>query len=367
MFRDLYKSANDEIKGNRALLDKAFARAEEPEKKPLPVLKYSFVGTAVAAVIIFGAVFSNSNLFMDKITDVPQKESVTVVNENREAFDGKVSEEKEATDNNEAYFVSENTVSRNSEFTEEENNRDEIKTNSDQNAETGQAEAADINEAVEAVKAVEANVTNEEEYSARTGGVEDEYGIATVSMYEDEGLDIEQDEAWEEAELSTEQVVLWSFRRDSGSKSAAEDTKANDEAYFEGDEFSGDVVCEEDVEDNYEEIIATESASGDYSTYMGDGMEFFLMEEFNFDGEVQTITEDFANVDTVLISTGEEAVERAENEIEFEYDKVSVYYISSDDLWIVVFKSGENCRCVYIGSDGITQLILDGKMVVLGE
>ncbi len=75
MFRDLYKKANDEIKGDRAILDKAFLQAAQPVKKKSPVFKYSFVGTAVAAVMVIGAVFANPTVFTNKSETIGVDES----------------------------------------------------------------------------------------------------------------------------------------------------------------------------------------------------------------------------------------------------------------------------------------------------
>lgn len=70
MFRDLYKKANDEIKGDRAILDKAFLQAAQPVKEKSPVIKYSFIGTVVAAVMVLGAVFANPTVFTNRTEDI---------------------------------------------------------------------------------------------------------------------------------------------------------------------------------------------------------------------------------------------------------------------------------------------------------
>ena len=66
MFRELYKEANDCVKGDRGILDKAFLQAAQPEKKKNPVYKYSVIGTAVAAVMVLGAVFANPTVFTNR-------------------------------------------------------------------------------------------------------------------------------------------------------------------------------------------------------------------------------------------------------------------------------------------------------------
>lgn len=81
MFRELYKEANDCVRGDRGILDKAFLQAAQPEKKKNPVYKYSFIGTAVAAVMVVGAVFANPTVFTNRsetigLPDVTPTESV---------------------------------------------------------------------------------------------------------------------------------------------------------------------------------------------------------------------------------------------------------------------------------------------------
>lgn len=62
MFRKIYKEANNSIHGDRAILDRAFEMAKKPAEKKSSILKYSFIGTAAAAVIVAGAVFVNYDL-----------------------------------------------------------------------------------------------------------------------------------------------------------------------------------------------------------------------------------------------------------------------------------------------------------------
>ncbi len=66
MFRNVYKEANDCIKGDREILDRAFLQAAQIEKRKSPIMRFSVAGTAVAAVLILGAVFMNSELFFEK-------------------------------------------------------------------------------------------------------------------------------------------------------------------------------------------------------------------------------------------------------------------------------------------------------------
>ncbi len=56
MFREQYKGAYNEIKGNRALIDKVFASKVKPEKKKIIPFKYAttLVAAMVALVIVVG-------------------------------------------------------------------------------------------------------------------------------------------------------------------------------------------------------------------------------------------------------------------------------------------------------------------------
>ena len=78
MFREVYKKANEDIKGDIQILDRAFLKAAQPVKKKSPIMRYSVIGTLAAAVFIIGAVMVNSNLFTQKITK-PANEDATAV------------------------------------------------------------------------------------------------------------------------------------------------------------------------------------------------------------------------------------------------------------------------------------------------
>ena len=107
MFKDLYKQANEDIKGDRVILEKAFEMAAKPEKKKLPVLKYSYIGTAVAAVVVIGAVFVNSQIFTSKVKIVtPEVENETeVVNELDAAKEETVAVLPDTDGENEVVFI----------------------------------------------------------------------------------------------------------------------------------------------------------------------------------------------------------------------------------------------------------------------
>ncbi|MGM9550728.1 MAG: hypothetical protein ACI3XA_00555 [Clostridia bacterium] len=84
MFKDVYKSANDCIKGDREILDKAFLQAAQPEKTSSPIWKFSALGTAVVAVVVAGAIFMNSELFLEKGKDIkPVGEDDSVITQEK--------------------------------------------------------------------------------------------------------------------------------------------------------------------------------------------------------------------------------------------------------------------------------------------
>lgn len=68
-FKKLYKEANDRIKGDRRVIDAAFEKAasektaSEGTKKRTNIIKYSFLGTAAAAIIVICAIAGNFELF----------------------------------------------------------------------------------------------------------------------------------------------------------------------------------------------------------------------------------------------------------------------------------------------------------------
>lgn len=71
LFREIYKEANDSVHGDRKIIDRAFEAAEKPEKRKSRVLKYSFIGTAAAAVLVAGAVFVNYSLVKLPVEEIP--------------------------------------------------------------------------------------------------------------------------------------------------------------------------------------------------------------------------------------------------------------------------------------------------------
>ncbi len=94
MYKRIYKKACEEIKGDRdAILNKAFERAAEPEKKKSPILKYSVIGTAAAAVIVAGAVILNWDVIKIPLDDIVSEDSAEIIEESQsEAASGETAE-----------------------------------------------------------------------------------------------------------------------------------------------------------------------------------------------------------------------------------------------------------------------------------
>lgn len=94
MYKRIYKKACEEIKGDRdAILNKAFERAAQPEKKKSPILRYSVIGTAAAAVIVAGAVILNWDIIKIPLDDIVSEDSAVVVKDSQsEAASGETAE-----------------------------------------------------------------------------------------------------------------------------------------------------------------------------------------------------------------------------------------------------------------------------------
>ena len=74
----------------------------------------------------------------------------------------------------------------------------------------------------------------------------------------------------------------------------------------------------------------------------------------------------FKNTTKKNITTKEEAIERAKNEIdsEKEYDKITVYYDQKNSIWFISFWLYDKLykgQYVFIDGDGITQFVLYGE------
>ncbi len=90
----------------------------------------------------------------------------------------------------------------------------------------------------------------------------------------------------------------------------------------------------------------------------------YLSDDVEFAGETEIKQNGFYNITKCDVADTVEAYERAKVECSISYDRVSVFYDSSADMWQVYFftseSNGQNCdsQLVYLGGDGITRLIV---------
>ncbi len=317
MFREVYKKANDEIKGDRQILDKAFEMAQMPEKKPIPILRYSFVGTAVAAVIVLGAIFTNSEIFMQKTIDVPSgnelgEATTKVQDKSVEA----VAVEKET----EAFVlpISEDT---------EEEKKPEAKKKITGNGKTEEVVTPDEN-----------SVVND----------------AVVAAEED--IMVLSDEAPEVASFST-----WGIQREEiPTELVEEDSEDWD---YDSDEDDSVVLSYTAPGNDNTTNKSGGSASNHYSeeAETEEVMIFSYMQAVTSYEEHEIISEGFVNTDVSPVANEAEAIERADNEFGMQYSHTQVFYDPVEKIWQVSFKlsgpDGGNI-VVYLNDDGITQMIV---------
>ena len=90
----------------------------------------------------------------------------------------------------------------------------------------------------------------------------------------------------------------------------------------------------------------------------------YLSDDVEFNGETEIKKNGFYNITKCDIEDTVEAYERAKMECFISYNRVSVFYDNSADMWQVYFftseSNGQNCdsQLVYLGGDGITRLIV---------
>lgn len=303
MFRDLYKKANEDIKGDRAILDRAFLKAAQPEKKKNPVFKYSFIGTVVAAVVLVGAVFANPTVFTNRskdigtLTEPTEAESVALTAAlNDEIAVAEVFETEEAVEveADAARVTKTKNVVINKTVVDDTAQKEAV------NPDSGSGGGMD-NKAAE-----------EEEPDG-----EDEYSVAVMSL---DG----EDDAVVEA-VTEEQVKFKIVRPEKGD---------SEEATEEADE--------EATEESTSEVEMF-SYMYDMSIYEG-------------------ITEGFKNTDVSPVANSYDAIERAKNECMVEYDSIAVYHDAIEKVWKVSFyKEDTPGESVYMNCDGITTLIVYGE------
>lgn len=298
MFRDLYKKANEDIKGDRAILDRAFLQAAQPAERKNVVFKYSFAGTAVAAAIVLGAVFANPSLFTNKIEEVKpfEKEAVMPTEEENTPIVANTANDAAVED----LAV----------YSEQEEH-----TYSKKISDAG-AKAQNEDEKLSALGADDIMVMSIDE------------GVEAYSPEDGEILCID-----EEYENATEEMMVFSLR---GRASSGAEEFVTEEA------SEGEIVAEE---------AATEA---EYAVKM-----FSYMYEKEYYAE-EAKTEGFVNVTESLVEDAAEAVLRARNEYKADCDSVFVYNDIAEAMWKVSFCNDDNAGCthVYIDSKGITQMIV---------
>lgn len=333
MFRDLYKKANEEIKGDRAVLDRAFLQAAQPERKKNPVFKYSFIGTAVAAVMVLGAVFTNPSVFTNRSDEIgklgttePTESVMTDTQSGDEALplendemthtsvtsDGPVEDYKTEVENN---TESEVTVTK----------RTETQTVTNAVPHTGSGgEAESRRHEEEPVEENEANVA-----------------VMSLEGADEIAVAAEGEEDWAVYEGTTEDApVSFSLRGRRLTEAATEDEYEDRESY--------DETVTDTAESAYE--VRTFSYMYDMSVYTS--------------GAAEVKTEGFVNTEVNPVANGAEAVERAKAECTVEYDTADVYRDGIENVWKVVFGTEGtegNCQSVYLNSDGVTVLVVYGE------
>ena len=90
----------------------------------------------------------------------------------------------------------------------------------------------------------------------------------------------------------------------------------------------------------------------------------YLSDDVEFNGETEIKQNGFYNITKCDIEDTVEAYERAKMECSISYDRVSVFYDSSANMWQVYFFTSEtngqsgDRQLVYLDGDGITRLIV---------
>lgn len=337
MFRDLYKKANEEIKGDRAVLDRAFLQAAQPERKKNPVFKYSFIGTAVAAVMVLGAVFANPSVFTnrsDEIGKLGEEEKTESVVTGEESGDDALSFESGelalTSVEDDEVVEDEKTVA------ESVTNRETVKTPETKMVETQVTVKA---QAQGGSGGGEESPDSEEEEPAPV----DDYAVAIMSLEGEDEIAVaaEGEDDCAVYEGTTEETpISFSLRDRRLTEAATEDEYEDREGY--------DEAVTDAAESAYE--VRTFSYMYDMSVYTS--------------GAAEVKTEGFVNTEVNPVANGAEAVERAKAECAVEYDTADVYRDGIENVWKVVFSTEGtegNCQSVYLNSDGVTVLVVYGE------
>ncbi len=323
MFRELYKEANDNIKGDRAILDKAFLKAAQPEKTKSPILRYSFVGTCAAAVLVLGAVFLNADVFMEKTQNMPTPDEITKT----------VVTPTENTINTAADTIAEETAYVTDEAVESANR-----------AKTAPVTGAGTS-AQEKDNTTSPEITNE----------------PLVAMSVEEDL---------VAVAEMEDAASFTLKRPNAEAFVEEDSEWEEDAEFEEDADDSFPVPEEATETvkiNKHASGGGSVASSNTSAQDSDGnltaKVFSYMQDVTLYGtEAQG---EYKNTQSLPIESVEEAIEHAKNECSVEYHTADAYFDPIERIWKIAFSfaptgdtvttGGQN---VYMTEDGITVLIV---------
>ena len=81
-------------------------------------------------------------------------------------------------------------------------------------------------------------------------------------------------------------------------------------------------------------------------------------------GDPGVRTSGFVHTDKAPVGDAEAAIQRAREECTVTYDAVSAWYDPTADMWKVSFSTAGMAggdQCVYLGSDGVTRLIVYGE------
>ena len=90
----------------------------------------------------------------------------------------------------------------------------------------------------------------------------------------------------------------------------------------------------------------------------------YLSDDVEFSGETEIKQNGFYNITKCDVQDTVEAYDRAKMECSISYDRASVFYDSSTDMWEVYFFTSEtngqsgDRQLVYLDGDGITRLIV---------
>ncbi len=329
MFREVYKQANDTIKGDRSVLDRAFLQAAQPVKKKSPVVKYSFIGTAVAAVMVLGAVLLNPTVFTNRSETIgkPAEETPT---EKETVVNTFIATEADLVEDN---LEDEASVEEKVEKTVDTTPEKKVTTNTPVNTKT---------------KTTKPKVSPPDAGGEQPGDTEgdmpqEEYGIMTL------GADGEADSVYEG---TTEEAMITFKMTRQGTGSNEEVTEIATEEVTEEEtinEMVTEAVSETATETATEETVQNFSYMYDKSVYE--------------EGEAGVVTEGFVNTEPSPITNSLDAVERAKNECTVEYTRTTVFRDSIEDMWMVNFGTDVpgGDQSVYMTSDGVTTLIVYGE------